>query len=338
MLFVLLLTVGLVGGAAYGAKRVLSAFGPPPDYPGPGAGEAVVQVTPGQTAGDVATILQQTDVVASRQAFLDAANADPRSRSVQPGFYRLLRQLPAKSALDLLLDPTSRVVGRVTVPEGMTVKEIVQTVAKGTSLSVADLEAAAANPAALGLPAYAAGRLEGFLFPATYDIQPGTSAVEVLKMMVARFDQAAQSTGLVAGSAALGMTPYQLVTVASLVERESRVVEELPKVSRVIYNRLARQMPLGVDAAVLYGLGRSSGPLSKADLDKDTPYNNRLRAGLPPTPIAAPGEAALKAALAPSPGDWLYYVLADASGRHLFTASVEEFDRQVAKSQREGLF
>jgi UPF0755 protein len=337
VLFVALLTAGLAYGAVYAVDKVRGQFASAPDYPGPGSGEVVVQVEPGQTAADVATTLRDEDVVASRTAFLEVANPDPRSGTIQPGFYRLLSQMRAAEAFELLLDPTARILGRVTVPEGYTVPQTLDALGKGTEIPLADYEAAAAAPETLGLPPYAEG-LEGFLFPATYEVEPGMTATDVLAMMVRRFTQAAESTNLEARAAELGITPYEAVVVGSLIERESRVDEELPKVARVVYNRLDQRIPLGIDAAILFGLGRTSGGLTASDLAKDTPYENRRQTGLPPTPIASPGEAALTAALTPDDGDWLYYVLADRDGRHLFTSDYQEFLDQKNKSQREGIF
>jgi UPF0755 protein len=238
----------------------------------------------------------------------------------------------------LLLDPTSRILARVTIPEGRTVDETLARLSKESGIPITSFRAALAKPATLGLPTWAGGHPEGFLFPATYDIEPGTSAVEVLTMMVQRFQESAAANGLVERSKALGLTPYQVVTAASLIERESRLQEEYPKVARVVYNRLKKNMTLGIDASILYGLGRTSGVLHKSELAKDTPYNTRLHTGLPPTPIASPGDAALEAALQPAAGDWLYYVLASKDGHQLFTSSYQEFLRQVAKSKAEGVF
>ncbi len=338
VLFVLALVVALVAGAVYGFSRVSSLFAAAPDYEGPGSGEVVIQIEPGQTAAQVATTLRENDVVASRAAFLEVANPDPRSSSLQPGFYRLLKQMRAADAFELLLDPASRVLGRVTIPEGYTVEQTVDALARGTELPLEDYQAALSDPAAWGLPEYAGGNPEGFLFPATYDVEPNMTAVDVLRMMTDRFRQAAESLRIEQRAAELGITPYQAVIIGSLIERESRIDEELPKVSRVVYNRLEQGIPLGIDAAILYGLGRTSGGLTASDLAKDTPYENRRRTGLPPTPIASPGEAALTAALEPEDGDWLYYVLKDREGRHLFTADYQEFLRQKAQSQREGIF
>lgn len=337
VLLVLLLTAGLLAGGAFAVRKLLGSAAE--DYPGNGTGEAVVQIMPGDTAGDIAEALVAKDAVKSRRAFVEVAAADPRALRLQPGFYRVKVQMSATAALALLLDPGSRLVGRVTVPEGRTVEQTLQTLADGTDIPLEQYQAAAADPAALGLPDYAENRLEGFLFPATYDVEPGSTAVGVLSQLVARFEQAAQTTGLVAGAAQLGITPYQVVIVASLIEREVKHDDEYAQVARVVYNRLDQDIALGIDAAVLFGVGKTSGgELTRSDLAKDTPYENRRRTGLPPTPIAAPGEATIEGALHPVEGDILYYVLASTEGRTFFTADYNAFLRQRDKSRQEGVF
>ena len=339
VLFVLLLVSGLALGGVWAGQKVLSRFEDAPDYAGPGSGEAVVQVEPGDTAEQVATKLRDADVTASRSAFLEVARSDPRGSSLQPGFYRLLKQMSAAEALELLVDPSSRILGRVTVPEGYTVPQTLEALAAGTEIPLADYEAAAKDPAAIGLPTYAGGNPEGFLFPATYDVEPGMTAVDVLRLMVQRFDRAAADLDLEARAAALGLSPYEAVVVASLIEREVKFDDEYGQVARVVYNRLEQGIPLGIDAAVAFGVGKKPGEaLTKSDLAQDTPYENRRRKGLPPTPIASPGEATLRGALEPSEGDILYYVLATKEGRTFFTADYQEFLRQKEKSQREGIF
>ncbi|MCA1712618.1 MAG: endolytic transglycosylase MltG [Actinobacteria bacterium] len=335
---VLVLLLVLVGGAALAVGKVKSHFRSAPDYSGSGTGRAVVQVQPGDSAYNLAGKLAEMGIVKSAAAFRKVAAGNDKAAGLQPGYYQLREHMSAAAALDLLLDPAARLRGRATVPEGSTVQQALAILAKSTEVPLADLKAAAANPAALGLPSYANGKLEGFLFPATYDIEPGSTAAEVLTMMVDRFKEAAQTSGLLEKSKALGISPYDAVVVASLIERESRVDEEYPKVARVVYNRIEQGIPLGIDASILYGLGRTSGALRKSELARDTPYNTRLNRGLPPTPIANPGEAALGGALAPATGDVLYYVLADKTGHHLFTADYNEFLRQKAKSQAEGVF
>jgi UPF0755 protein len=341
VLFLLLLIVALVAGVVLAGGKVLDRLAGPDaaDFEGEGSGEAVVQIEPGDTAGDVADTLLEKGVVASRAAFFNVAAADPRATSLQPGFYSLRLKMSAAAAFELLLDPAARLVGRVTVPEGRNVEQTLQILAENSDIPLADYQAAAQDPAALGLPDYAQGQLEGFLFPATYEIEPGATAPGVLTMMVDRFKQAAETVGLEEGAERLGLTPYDVVIVASLIEREVKFDDEYGKVARVVYNRLDQGIPLGIDAAIAFGVGKNAGePLTRSDLAKDTPYENRRQTGLPPTPIASPGEATLQGALEPVDSDILYYVLATEEGRSFFTNDYNEFLRQRDKSRAEGIF
>lgn len=338
-LLVILVLVAVIAGAGVAGSRLLDSFGGgPPDYAGQGSGAVRVRIVSGDTATEIGRALAECDVVKSVEAFTEAALDNERSRGIQPGVYILRAQMSAESALALLLDPDSKQVGTVVVPEGLTVSQTLERITEGTELRLADLRAAAQNTAALDLPAWSKPELEGLLFPATYVFGPDQSAVAALTEMVDRFEQEAATLDLVAGAARLGYTPYEVVTVASLAQREARRKDEYAKVARVIYNRLEIGQRLGIDATVLYGLGRTSGPLTAADLAQETPYNTRLNVeGLPPTPIASPGALALNAALNPAPGDWLYYVLADSDGRQFYTSDYEEFLEQKRKSEKAGL-
>jgi UPF0755 protein len=341
ILFVLLLALALVAGAVLAGERVLDKLrgSEAADFDGQGSGEVVVQIEPGDTAGNVADTLLEKGVVASRKAFFDVAASDPRATKLQPGFYQLRLKMSAAAAFELLLDPASRLVGRVTIPEGRNVEQTLEILAKETEIPLADFQAAAKDPSSLGLPPYAKNGLEGFLFPATYEIEPGATAPQVLTMMIDRFEQAAETVGLEEGAQRLGLTPYEVVIVASLIEREVKFDDEYGKVARVVYNRLDRGIPLGIDAAIAFGVGKNAGePLTRSDLAKDTPYENRRKTGLPPTPIASPGEATLAGAMNPVDGDILYYVLATMEGRSFFTADYKEFLRQKEKSIAEGIF
>jgi UPF0755 protein len=300
-------------------------------------GTVQVQVRPGDTATDIAATLTKAGVVKSERAFRDAAKNDPRSTGIQPGYYRLHKQMSGAAALALMLDPASRLLARVTVPEGLTAAEILKLLAARTGRPLSALQAAARDVGSLGLPGYAGGRLEGFLFPATYDFDPDTSAAEMLREMVATYRDKVDDAALATGAKALRLTPYQVVTVASMIEREARLADEQGKIARVIYNRLQHGFFLGVDAAVLYGLGRTGGTLTEADLAKITPYNTRKVKGLPPTPIASPGLAAIDAALHPTAGNWLYYVLKDRAGHHFFTADADAFNAAAAHCHAVGL-
>jgi UPF0755 protein len=222
------------------------------------------------------------------------------------------------------------VQSRVTIPEGLTAGATLRLVAAKTGIPLAELQAAAKDTAALELPSYANGRIEGFLFPSTYEFDPGTTAADVLHKMVETYRARVDTSGLSARAAEVGMTPYQLLIIASLIERETQWDSERPKVARVIYNRLDQDFYLGVDAEIRYGLGKETGALTVSDLAKETPYNNRKRKGLGPTPIANPGLASLRAAVAPAAGPWLYYVLSADGKSHFFTADRDEFNTAKA--------
>jgi uncharacterized YceG family protein len=333
-LITLVVVAALGAGALIGGRSLTSRFGTTPDYTGSGSGEALVVVKPGDTATDIAATMVSQDVIKSEKAFANAAKQDARALGIQPGTYKLHKQMSGAAALQLILDPSARLLSRVTVPEGLSVAATLKLISEKSKLKLADLQAAANDVKALGLPSYAKGKPEGFLFPDTYDLEPDTTAAGLLKNMVDEYKAKVDDAGLVQKAAAVNLSPYEMVIVASLVEKETQQAGERSKVARVIYNRLDQDFFLGIDAAVLYGLNRSSGGLSEADLAKDTPYNNRIHKGLPPTPIANPGIASLQAAAAPAKGPWLYYVL-DAShpGHHLFTDDRDVFNTAKAKCQ-----
>jgi UPF0755 protein len=335
---VLVLLVALVLGVGYGGKQLYTAAFGVADYRGPGTGSVVVQVRAGDTASDVAATLYGKGVVKSEQAFANAAKDDSRSRRLQPGFYAVRLQMSAAQALALLLDPTSRVRGRVTLPEGITLATAVDRLVKYTELKRADIIAALQNPAVLGLPGYARDHPEGFLFPATYDVEPGSGAVDALTQMTERFSEEAAGLGLEDGAKAVGLTPYQVVVVASIVEAETPLDADRGKVARVVLNRLAKGMPLQLDSTVNYIREERKARLSLADIGVESPYNTYLNKGLPPTPIDSPGEKALQAALAPATGDWIYFITIDKAGHSLFTSSYQEFLAAKAKAQRDGVY
>ncbi|MGY1830377.1 endolytic transglycosylase MltG [Geodermatophilus sp. SYSU D01180] len=322
----LLVLAALVAGIIFGGRALIGLVNPEAeDYAGAGTGSVEVRVGEGDTLSDIARTLVEADVIASSEPFVDAAEANAAATGIQPGVYELRSQMSGQAALDLLLDPAARQVSRVTVPEGSTLAGTLQRISDDTGLPVEELQAAAADPAALGLPAYANGQLEGFLFPATYDVEPDDTAADVLRAMVSRFTDMAADVQLEQRAAAAGRSVYDVVVVASMIERETKVDDERVDVAQVVYNRLSQGIPLGIDATLAYGLGKNGNDLTVTDLQTDSPYNTRTRAGLPPTPIAAPGEASLEAALAPTTGDLLYYVLESSDGRHFFTASYDEF-------------
>ena len=341
MLIVALVMFGLLGGAALGARALLSSFGGGSgnaDYAGGGTGEVLVQVDEGDTASDIALVLREKDVVASAAAFRTIAAQDTRSRSVQPGFYRLRAQMSASAALDMLLDPAARAASRVTLPEGVTLADALERIADTTDVPLKQLQSAVAEPEELGLPDYAGGQVEGFLFPATYDVEPGTGAVQVLQMMVDRFEEAAAELDLEARADALGRTPYEVLTTASLIEKETAYPDDRAKVARVVYNRLDDGMPLQFDSTVNYIRTEKKARLSLDDLKQESDYNTYQNTGLPPTPIDSPGVEAIEAALEPADGDFVYFVTIAKDGRSLFTADYDEFINAKKKAQAEGVY
>jgi UPF0755 protein len=294
------------------------------DYPGPGEGEVVIEVTSGQTVAQVGRALKKENVIASVDAFLAAANAEPRSSSLQPGFYQLKHKMQAGEALALLLDPKSRVQAKVVLPEGLRFDETLKRLAKSTELPLADYTKALKDATSLGLPAYAKKNPEGFLFPATYDVPPNAAAPDVLKQLFKSYARAAEKTGVERTQ----RSPYELVIIASLVEAEARHAEDFGKVARVVYNRLEAGMALQFDSTVNYALKADKKLVTLEDLGTDSPYNTYKNTGLPPGPINSPGERALEAAVNPPDGNWLYFVTVNPeSGETKFTGSYQEFLR-----------
>ncbi|MCW2833871.1 MAG: mltG [Nocardioides sp.] len=303
------------------------------DFPGPGKGKVTFEVKEGDAVAAIGRNLKAEGVVASVQSFLDAAAADPDSSGIQVGFYELKKEMPAEDALDVLLDPGNQVKSVVTVPEGLRVEDTITLLAENTEWGEAKWNAALKDVGALGLPDYAEGNAEGYLFPATNEISPKDMPQDILAKMVDRWRQAAEEAGLEEAAAELGKTPAELMVIASLVEAEGRG-DDMPKIARVIYNRLdgpgdqgGTNGRLQIDASVNYGLDQELGvALTTEQLAQDTPYNTYTRVGLPPTPIEAPGDDAIAAAADPEEGGWYYYVTVDlATGETKFAETYDEF-------------
>lgn len=312
-LLVLVLAVALVAGAVFVMSSVFGGLfssdgteAGVDDFPGPGSGDVQVTVAAGDTGGAIGATLADAGVVATAGAFTSAYAANPAATGIQPGTYDLLLEMKASDAVNALLDPANRASSRVTIPEGYTANQIYQRLYEVTTIPVEDLEAAAADPAAIGLPAEAGGTVEGWLFPATYEVEPGATATSVLAQMVAR-------TTAVLTEKGVPQDQWETVlTKASIVEREGKLDEDRAKIARAIENRLDIEMPLQIDAIVAYGLGISGTELTTADTSgASAPYNayNSYKIpGLPPTPIASPGEVSIDAVLSPADGPWLFWV------------------------------
>jgi len=270
-----------------------------------------------------------------------------------PGYYLIRPDDHMGNVVRILRTPPSETYTKVTFPEGYTYEKMgVRLEEKVPRLSAIDFNVAATDGSvtSLLLPAGVTS-LEGLLFPDTYQVSNSESAKQVVERMVRLTERVAEQEDLVAGSGRFGLSPYQVLIVASIIEREARVEEDRAKIARVIYNRLYLGMPLQIDATLYYQQDGSR-PFSEL-LALDTPYNTYLHTGLPPTPIANPGRASIQAALNPaadpSLGDplcaglpaggchYLYYVLADEDGRHVFAATAEQHLANVEESRRKGL-
>jgi len=300
-------------------------MGGPSDFSGAGGPPVTVQVHPGDTATVIGGTLHDAGVVASVDAFVQAAIHDAASVNVQPGYYTLPTKVSGADALAALLDPASRVQNTVTVPEGLRVDQVVDLLVTGTGVAKSAFDQVLRHPTALRLPAYADGDAEGFLFPATYDFPPDATATTILRTMVSRFDQAAAEIHLVPRAVQVGISPRQAVVVASIVQAEVSV-DDFGKAARVIYNRLNQGIALQMDSTVNYVLKSHDLTLTNSQIGVDSPYNTYKYTGLPPGPINSPGQAALEAALAPATGDWLYFIAASpGSTQTRFTASYSQF-------------
>ena len=343
-----ILSLAVIGGIGYGAVTVGrdwlgDLFAGPADYEGPGQGSVQVTIPSGATIREIGNILFDADVVASSDAFVNAAQDHPDGLSIQAGDYTLMREMNSTDAVEALLGATA-LVGRVTIPEGFRTEQVVARIAEETEFTEEDLTAAIEQAPELGLPEYAEGNTEGFLFPATYDLRPDTTAESLVQTMISRFQRAAEDVDLVARAEAAGYTPLEVVTMASIIQREVRHNEDMPRVSEVIHNRLsgacaANGVPeqrLQMDSTVHYALNSyESVYTTEEQRGTDSPYNTYRNGGLPPGPIAMPGEAALDAALSPSGEDFCYFVTVDLeSGETRFAVTEAEHQANVADSRQ----
>jgi UPF0755 protein len=304
----------------------------PADYSGPGTGDVVVQVASGDTATSLGPKLAGLGVVASARAFVLAAEHSPNQSGLVPGFYKLHDHMKASLAYAILVNPNNMVQIRVTIPEGWRLSQIVAWLGTKSGLASSAYNQVLRDPAQLHLPSYAKGNPEGFLFPATYEVLPHETALGVLTGMVQRFDQEAASLNLAAGARRVNLTEDQVIIMASLVQAEGGRLSDFPKIARVIYNRLAQNIPLQLDSTVLFGLNTYGIIASDQQLNSTTPYNTYKYKGLTPGPIDNPGAAAIEAVLHPASGNWLYFVTVDPkTGLTKFTSSEAQFEQYRAE-------
>jgi UPF0755 protein len=297
----------------------------------------VADITSGMTASQIGTLLQQQGIIANSADFLDLVTEHGTENKLQPGKYTFPEGLKLVEIVDMLENGTGSARYTVTIAEGKAISQIKDQLDKDGKISGTEYLELTKQLSRFEMP-YLAGAqvtdattMEGLLFPSTYFMSEGQSAGELIKQQLLAFTNKTAALPWTEATA-LKVTPYQIVTIASIIEKECRVDEERAMVARVIYNRLAQKIPLQIDATVRYAVNKWTGALTAADLAAKSPYNTYTVKGLPPAPICNPGEKALRAALAPVDGDWIYYVLKDTTGNHFFTSSYEEF-LQAKKNQ-----
>ena len=342
--FAVLLSLAVLAGGGYFVVQKASdawvAFRTVDDYAGDGVKAVTVTVPSGASATQIGDVLVEAGVIKSTGEFRKAASKNEDSQNIQPGRYNLLTELPAKKALDMMLDPENLKVIRVTLPEGFTLGRQWTTISRtlaeqGIEVSRDEL-AEGAKPSELGLPVWARGKLEGFMFPDTYQVTEPVNPVEIFKNQATRFTAVANEIKFAEGAEELEMDPFDVVTIASIIEREVNKEEYRPMVSAVIKNRLADGMPLQMDSTVHYALQDFAKVTTSAeDREVDSPYNTYRNSGLPPGAISNPGRAALDAASHPADIDALFFVTVDLdTGETRFAATLDEHNVNVAVFQQ----
>lgn len=339
-------SVLLCGAVGWWGVRQLNPAGEP--------GEVVnFTVNEGDGFDSVASRLEDAGIIVNKAVFKWYA----RSRGgipLTPGYYAIRQRENAGRVVRILSTPPAQTFVSVTFPEGMTVAQMAGRLAeKMTFMKSEDFMAAASDGSIVStLKPKGVATLEGLLFPDTYQVSGDDTESRVVARLAAMMERVAKQEGLADARRLVGLSPYQALIVASMIEREAKVPQDRAKIARVIYNRLAKKMNLEIDATLKYGADPST-PFAELKAN-DTPYNTYLRKGLPPTPIANPGRASIKAALAPSsapspedeacqglkPGvecDYYYYVLIDASGRHAFATTYEQHLKNIERARAAGV-
>lgn len=363
-----LLVAVVVAAVVFGGRLWHLMLGAGNDYTGTGKRDIVIQIKAGDSTTAVGETLYHRGVVKTVRAFVDAAHGNSAISAIQPGYYRTRTQIPAADAVARLTDPKNR-VGKLVIPEGRQLDDttdmktnvmtpgILTLISRATCVdfdsdkrcvSVVDLRTAASKstPAALAVPPWAVEpvvelgddhrRIEGLVSPGTFNIDPSASAETILSSLISAGSVEYAKSGLVDTATSQGLSPYDILVVASLVQQESNI-QDFPKVARVIYNRLHEHRMLEFDSTVNYSLDRREVATSDADRALRTPWNTYVSEGLPATAICSPGVDALRAAEHPDPGDWLYFVTIDAQGTTLFTRDYQQHLANIELAKRNGV-
>ena len=334
------------------------------DYEGTGNGTTqLVEVPEGSSMSELGPALVEKNVVKTKDAFDSAASMNHSASQIQPGFYRLQEEMSADAAVEALLDENNR-VDRLEVQGGATLEDVkvvggdvrygiyslISEVScnDGSCLKKEDLEKVAAetDPAELGAPEWALDainkrgndpkRIEGLIAPGQYVLDPNMEAKDILKDLITRSTKRYNETNIEERAKAIGLTPYELLTSASLVEREAPA-GEFDKVARVILNRLDEPMRLEFDSTVNYGLEDVELATTDEARGEKTPWNTYAKEGLPDTPIASPSDDAIKAMEEPAEGNWKFFVTVDQEGTTVFSDTYDEHLGRVDDAIRSGV-
>ncbi|MBI5105298.1 MAG: endolytic transglycosylase MltG, partial [Solirubrobacterales bacterium] len=307
-------------------------------FAGEGSGQVRVVIPSGSTASDIATILEEQDVIDSAFFFNIRTRLSGKREDLKAGTHTLRRDMSYGAAIDALTEnPAAPKVVKVTLPEGPSIHEaaplVRQSGLKGSYIAAAERAPRSAGIRTISVPK-GTRTLEGFLFPASYELRRGSTAEDLVAQQLAAFKRNFDEVDLRAARRA-NLSAYDVLIIASMIEREAQVAKERRLVAAVIYNRLKQGIPLGIDATIRYRLNNWSRPLRVSELNIDSEYNTRKRQGLPPTPIGSPGLASLKAAANPANVGYLYYVVKPCGGgTHSFSSTDAEFQKDVAAYNR----
>ncbi len=328
----LLIVIAAIGAGGWLARQQYGRLGEP--YRGFGAEEQFVDVPAGSSTQAIGRLLVEAGVVRDLTTWRIAVWRSGNATMLKAGEYRFAGALSPGSVVDKLV--RGEVYLRsVTFREGLTIRQMAKVFEASGLGTAASFLAAARDVSRVSVTDPLATDLEGYLFPDTYALPRRAAAADLVQRMVARFDDVAVRADVLASAEAGGLTVRQLVTLASLVEKETARADERTLVAAVYRNRLEKRMGLQCDPTVIYALellGRYHGNLTRADLGIASPYNTYRHAGLPPGPIAAPGQASLEAAARPADVDYLYFVSRN-DGSHAFASTLAEHNRNVQKYQ-----
>ncbi|HEX5336705.1 MAG TPA: endolytic transglycosylase MltG [Propionicimonas sp.] len=306
------------------------------DYIGNGVDPVQVTVPKGATLREISDILFAANVVKTAKAFDREAEANADSKQIQAGKYNLKTQLPAKTALAMLLDSKNIVRNRVTLKDGVRLSVQVAALSKATGVPEKDFNAKLKDWKKLGLPTWAKNGAEGFVFPDTYELPDKPTAASVLKLATDQFNAVAADLNMEDSASALGYSPYEALVMASIIEKEAGVKDEdRAKIARVFYNRLQQGIKLQSDATVAYA-NNITGRVTTTDAERalKSPYNTYYVKGLPVGPITSPSKKSIDAALHPADGDWLYFAVVNLdTGETEFNADLNGHNASVAKFQ-----